>query len=91
MENLDELLRNDDKIYVTVIEKRTAEGKLTPLYFTWEDGVRYKIDEVGEVRRAASTKAGGVGMRYHIRVGDKWNYMWLEDSKEGDRWFMERK
>ena len=50
-------------------------------------GVRYKIDEVGEVRRAASTKAGGVGMRYHIRLGEKWNYMWLEE----DRWFMERK
>jgi hypothetical protein len=57
-----------------------------PVAFVWEDGTRYKVDSVIDMRRAASLKAGGVGMRYTVNVRGKETFMFLEE----DRWFMER-
>ena len=85
--DLSELLKNEYKVYVTVIEKREADGRLIPLMLFWEDGEKYRIDEVLDVRRAASLKAGGVGWRYEVRIGEKITYMWLEET----RWFCERR
>jgi len=51
----------------------------------------YKIDKVLDIRQAASLKAGGAGIRYKIRVRDRETYLFLEENKTGDRWFMERK
>lgn len=77
------------KVYVDVNTDHTADGKIVPNYFVWEDGHRYEIDRVIDVRRAASLKAGGVGVRYTVRVSGKQTYMWLEDG--GSKWFMEGK
>jgi len=86
-ENLAELLKNDYKVYVTVIEKREADGRLIPLILIWEDGEKYRIDKVLDVCRAASLKGGGVGWRYEVRIGGQTTYMWLEDN----RWFCVRR
>lgn len=77
------------KVYVKVNADHSPDGKVTPNYFLWENGHRYEIDRVLDIRRAASLRAGGIGLRYTIRVLGKQTYMWLEDSSL--RWFMETK
>ena len=87
MDNIQELLKNDYKVYVAVNEDRDVDGKIIPRIMIWEDGERYEIDEVRDIRRAASLKGGGVGLRYEVRIGNTITYMWLEET----RWFVERK
>ena len=82
---------SDCKVYVDVIENRHKDGRIVPLYFVWEDGKRYKIDKVLNIRPAASLKAGGAGIRYTVRVGGRETYLFLEEGKTGAKWFMERK
>ena len=84
-------MENDYKVYVDVNEDRHKDGGITPRSFVWEDGNRYKIDKVLNVRPAASLKAGGVGLRYTVRVGGRETYLFLEEDKTGAKWFMERK
>lgn len=54
---------NKNKVYVTVMAEFSTEGVLLPKSFIWEDGREYQIDRMKDKRRAASTKAGGVGER----------------------------
>lgn len=72
------------KVYVEVIAKTTVEGILIPLSIKWEDGMIYEIDRVLDARRASS-KVGGDGIRYTIRINFKQTYLF----KEHDRWFVE--
>lgn len=65
------------------------KGKITPLTLTWETGQTFEIDDVLEVKNAASLKAGGIGMRYKIRIGKTITYLWLEEGI--NRWFVERR
>lgn len=75
------------KVFVSVLADFDADGNLIPISFVWEDGRRYTIDRILDVRRAASLKAGGCGIRYTCRVRGKQTYLFREE----DRWFMERK
>ena len=84
-------METDLKVYVSVIEVRHKDGRLFPLSIVWEDGRRFKIDKVLDVRPAASLKAGGAGMRYKIRIRDRETFLYLEEDKSGAKWFMERK
>ena len=77
------------KVYVGVIAEFAPDGDVTPLSFTWEDDREYRVDKLLDRVRAASLKAGGVGMRYTVVVRGKQTYMWLEDGC--NRWFMEGK
>ena len=52
---------------------------MTPLSILWEDGLQYEIDRVVDVRRAASLKAGGQGMRYPIRINGRQTYLYYEN------------
>lgn len=40
-----------------------------------------------DCRRAASLKAGGIGMRYTVRISNRQSYLYYEDP----RWFVEGK
>ena len=92
MENHQELLNTPYKAYVTVNEDRLEDGTIIPRAITWEDGERYEIDKVVACCKAASTKAGGTGWRFTIRIGGKPTYLWLEDDcKGGGRYFVERR
>ena len=82
---------SDLKVYVSVIEVRYKDGRLRPLSVIWENEKRYKIDKVLDIRKAASLKAGGAGIRYKIRVRDREAYLFLEEDINGVKWFMERK
>ena len=85
--DIQELLKNDTKVYIEVVEYRTAEGKVLPLQIIWEDGQKYTVDDILDTCRAASLKGGGAGLRYTVRIGGSTTYMWLEE----DRFFVERK
>lgn len=75
------------KTFVEVIARFDVDGNVTPLIVIWEDGTEFKIDKVLDRRRAASLKAGGIGLRYEIQIGNSRTYLWFEDPN----WFVERK
>lgn len=77
---------NPNKVYIDVTVDFSREGVLRPRAFVWEDGRRFEIDKVIDIRRAASLKAGGTGIRYTCKVYNKEVYLFFEE----DRWFMER-
>ena len=75
------------KVYVEVTARFDCDGEITPVSVTWEDGQVFCIDRVLDVRRAASTKAGGVGVRYRCRILGKETFLYFEDPG----WFVEGK
>ena len=75
------------KRYVMVVSRTDEVGRVLPQRIIWEDGTSYPIDEVLNVERRASRKAGGTGMRYHVRVGQADTYLYYENP----RWFVEAK
>lgn len=75
------------KVFVDVVLMQTKDGQKVPLKVVWSDGRSFEIDRVTDVRRAASLKAGGQGMRYKCRIQGKETYLWLEE----DKWFVEGK
>jgi len=87
---------NSPKVYVSVLVAFNSQGVIYPRALVWEDGKRYDIDKVLEVRQAAAMKAGGQGDRYKIRVNGKESYLFFERSTNltGNnigRWFVERR
>ena len=88
---LQDYLANDFKVYVDVNADHLSDGRILPRSFVWEDGVRYTVDRISDVCRAASLKAGGAGLRYTVHVGNRKVFMFLEEDHGVDRWFMERK
>ena len=84
------------KVYVAVKADFRDDGVMLPREITWEDGKRYSIDRVVDIRQAAARKAGGQGDRYTIKIGGKQSYLFFERSpnQTGNcigRWFVERK
>lgn len=79
--------QNENKVYVRVAAIFSPDGKLQPMYIWWEDGRRYAIDRVLDVCRAASTKAGGIGLRYFCMVQGHETNLYFEE----DRWYVERR
>ncbi len=75
------------KVYVEVTARFDVDGNITPLSVTWEDGTVYEIDKVLDQRRAASLKAGGIGMRYTCRILGQESFLFYEEP----RWFVEAK
>lgn len=75
------------KVFVEVVARFDTEGNITPLSIKWEDGTVYEIDKVLDKRRAASLKAGGLGIRYTCRILNQQSYLYYEDPK----WFVEGK
>lgn len=84
------------KVYVDVDVSMRQDGYMTPKSLVWEDGTRYFIDKVTDIRQAAAMKAGGQGDRYTIIINGKQSYLFFERStnQSGNnigRWFVERK
>ena len=77
----------DHKVYVDVTAEFSKDGELVPKSFRWEDGQVYEIERIKDIRRAASLKAGGVGMRYTCVIGGQEKHLFYEDN---NMWFMER-
>ena len=84
------------KVYVAVKADFNEEGIMLPREITWEDGMKYEIDRVLDIRQAAAMKAGGQGDRYTVRINGQQSYLFFERStnQTGNnlgRWFVERK
>lgn len=73
--------------YVDVVAYCDEDGKVTPMYMIWEDGRKFEIDYILDIRRAASQKAGSLGLRYTVRILGKERYLFLQDDH---RWFVEQ-
>ena len=73
------------RAYVKVVVEVSPEGKVRPLDVEWEDGRRFEVDRLLDVRRAAATKAGGQGMRYTVRILGRETYLFEDEG----RWFVE--
>lgn len=87
---------NNAKVYVEVISVTKPDGLMLPRALVWEDGQKYKIDRVSQIKQAAAMKAGGQGDRYTIWVNGQQSYLFFErnGSIAGNnigRWFVERK
>lgn len=76
---------NPAKIYVSVRADHLLNGRIRPLMFRAKDGPVIRIDRILDEREAPSLKAGGQGMRYTCRVGEKQLYLFHDDVY----WFIE--
>lgn len=74
------------KVYVDVLAEFSKDGRLIPKEIIWEDGRRFEIDRVKDIKRAASMKGGGVGMRYTCIIMGQEKYLFYE---ENNFWFVE--
>ena len=84
------------KVYVAVKADFSEEGIMLPREITWEDGKKFEIDRIIDIRQAPALKAGGQGDRYTIMVRGNQSYLFFERStnltgKVIGRWFVERK
>ena len=79
------------------VEVRFDEnGEMLPHIIIWEDGKKYEIDRVTDIRPAPAMKAGGQGDRYTIWIGGKQSYLFFERAATVTgcnlgRWFVERR
>ena len=66
-----------------------AKYKVIPLRIRCARGERVIIDRITDIRRAASTKAGGLGIRYTCMatMGERQREILV--FKEDDSWFIE--
>ena len=76
------------KVYVNVTAEFTNDGRLIPKSFIWKDGHICEIQKVTDIRREASLKAGGVGMRYTCIVDGLESHLYYEDN---NLWFMKER
>ena len=86
----------DAKVYVQVKADFNTDGVMLPRILIWENGEKYLIDRVVDIRQAAARKAGGQGDRYTIEVRGQISYLFFERVPQltGNvigRWFVERK
>jgi hypothetical protein len=74
------------KISLEVIATFDLDGNIHPKAIVWEDGRVFDIDKVLDARRAASLKAGGLGMRYICRIRGREVKLFNDEG----HWFMEK-
>ncbi len=73
------------KINLKVRAEFDIDGSIRPTSIVWEDGRVFAIDRILDIRRAASLKAGGMGMRYTCRICGKVVNLFNDEN----HWFME--
>lgn len=72
------------KIYVDVVALHKQDRTIVPLFIIWENHVKYSIDRVIAVQKAAALKEGGVGIRYTCRIHGHIRYLYYENPT----WFI---
>ena len=87
---------NNTKVYVAVKVDFRDDGIMLPREITWEDGTKYEVDRVLDIRQAPAMKSGGQGDRYTVKIRGQQSYLFFERNtqKYGNnigRWFVERR
>lgn len=77
------------KTFVSVLVAYDVFGTIKPLSINWKDGTKFAIDQILEIKRAASLKAGGNGLRYTIRIENQITYLFFDELEK--KWFVEEK
>jgi len=62
-----------------------SDGVVLPLEIEWEDGRKFAIDRVLDIKKVASTKGGGKGTRYTCRILGQQRFLFLDEYL----WFIE--
>lgn len=75
------------KQYVEVIARHDEAGAVTPLQIIWEDGRRFRVDAILDIRQATSLKVGGNGVRFRVRIEERETFLYYENPQ----WFVEAK
>lgn len=57
-----------EKRYVPVVVRFDTAGKMRPLVIEFDEGHKYEVDAVLDVKRRACERVGGVGDRYTCRI-----------------------
>ena len=70
---------------IDIIAKMSINGVITPLVLIWDNGIKYQIEKVLDIRKKASLKGGGMGIRYTCQIKNQERYIWLD----GYIWFVE--
>ncbi len=73
------------KVFVKVLVQFDEYGNVLPVNITWEDGRKYEIDRVTDVRRACAMKVGGTAIRYTVKINGRFTYLYEDEGK----WFVE--
>ena len=71
--------------YIDVIALMPSNGKVIPKSIIWETGQVFEIDKVIDIKRLASTKGGGAGIRFLCQIKDQRKSIFLN----GYTWFIE--
>ena len=87
---------NHLKVYVAVKVDFRDDGIMLPREITWEDGTKYEVDRVLDIRQAPAMKAGGQGDRYTVKIRGQQSYLLFERNTHQygnniGRWFVERR
>lgn len=76
-----------EKVYVAVILRVDEDGKMSPLAIEWENGQRYDITKIIDVRQAPPRHVGSSPtVRYTVDIAGSRRELY----HEGARWFVEK-
>lgn len=75
-----------EKIELDIIVEHKKDGRAVPKTILWDDGRKFSIDKVLDVRQAAALRCGGIGTRYICKICGKEVAIFDEEGK----WFIER-
>ena len=83
------------KKYIKIDVVFDEGGVMLPRFIIWEDGRKFEIDRVLDIRQAASTQHGGQGDRFTVSVGGQCRYLFFErcNNLTGNvygRWFIDK-
>ncbi len=78
---------DEKKTFVRVEAWFSEEGAVHPTCVIWNDGTRYSVQNVLDIRPGVSLFANAAGMRYTVRIGGRVTYLY----QAGTRWFVEQK
>ncbi len=74
------------KQYICVEAVFDTTGCMRPKAIIWTDGIKYSIDKITDIRRAASLKSGGTGMRYTCVLSGLTRQLFFDNG----RWYTEK-
>ncbi len=76
-----------EKVYVAMILRISEDGKMSPLAVEWENGQRYDITKIIDVRQAPPRHVGSSPtVRYTVDIAGSRRELY----HEGERWFVEK-
>ena len=70
---------------ISVLALMRNDGTIFPKQIYWDDGREFYVDKILDIRKASSTKGGGMGIRYTCKICGKEKYLFLDNNI----WFVE--